>query len=254
MKKYVLIFILLVSVTAFAQKKMNAYEYIIVPSKFDFQEEANEFGINLLLKYKFQQLGFEVYLDTDELPQRLRTNTCLYAHPVLHSKSNMFKTVISIELFDCNNKSLYKTQDGVSTSKNIKASYNEAIRKSLKSFGDYKLSYSPNDDLVVIKEDKTVKKIGNVLASESKLNSGGFNYKGINYLLIKKGVMLFEIQNKETKSIDGKIIVSGLKKDIYHIEFNGKIGFGYYGEDESLVMEFMSSDNSVEMISLPKVN
>jgi len=72
--------------------------------------------------------------------------------------------------------------------------------------------------------------------------------------LIKKGVMLFEIQNKETKSIDGKIIVSGLKKDIYHIEFNGKIGFGYYGEDESLVMEFMSSDNSVEMISLPKVN
>ena len=110
MKKHflLLLFVLLIGLTAVAQNELNAYKYVVIPSKYDFQKEANEYGINLLLKYKFQQLGFESYLDTDDLPQILRTNTCLYASPVLHTKSNMFKTVVSVELFDCTNKSLFK--------------------------------------------------------------------------------------------------------------------------------------------------
>ena len=94
MKKYILIAVLFLGVTAFAQKELNGYKYIVIPTRFDFQKEANEHGINLLLKYKFQQLGFEAYLDTDELPEILRVNTCLYAYPVLHTKENMFKTIM----------------------------------------------------------------------------------------------------------------------------------------------------------------
>jgi len=148
MKKYFLLVVMFVGLTAVAQKELNAYKYIIIPSKFDFQKEKNEYGINLLLKYKFQQLGFESYLDTDDLPLELRTNTCLYASPVLHTNSNMFKTVVSIELFDCTKQSLYKTQEGSSKSKSFKISYNEAIRNALKSFQDYKLDYSPKQDTV----------------------------------------------------------------------------------------------------------
>jgi len=150
MKKYILIFVLFLGVAVFAQKELNGYKYMVIPSKFDFQKEANQHGINMLLKYKFQQLGFETYLDTDDLPQELRTNTCLYVYPVLHTKSNMFKTIASVELFNCYNKSLFKTQEGESKSKNIKASYNEAVRKALKSFGDYKLVYEPVKEEVVV--------------------------------------------------------------------------------------------------------
>jgi len=242
--------------TAVAQKELNAYKYIIIPSRFDFQKEANEYGVNLLLKYKFQQLGFESYLDTDDLPKELLTNTCLYATPVLHTKSNMFKTVVSIELFDCTKKSLYKTQEGSSTSKNFKASYNEAIRKSLKSFGDYKLEYTLIKEEVVVKENnrlvknKDVKQDVNLSTSENRLNRVSFNYKKQEYKLIKKGLMFFEIENVNTKEIIGKMIASGLKKGVFHIKFNDKTGFCYYGENGNLILEFLSSDNSVQMKKL----
>ena len=72
MKKHLLLLVLFIGLTAQAQSELNAYKYIVIPSKFDFQKEANEHGLNLLLKYKFQQLGFESYLDTDDLPQELR--------------------------------------------------------------------------------------------------------------------------------------------------------------------------------------
>jgi len=148
MKKFLLLFVMFLGLTTLAQTELNAYKYIVIPSKFDFQKETNEYGINLLLKYKFQQLGFESYLDTDDLPQVLRTNTCLYALPVVHTKNSMFKTIVSVELFDCTKKSLYKTQEGSSSSKNVKVSYNEAIRKALNSFQDYKLEYSPNQETI----------------------------------------------------------------------------------------------------------
>ena len=39
MKKHFLLFVLFLSGTAFAQKDLNAYKYIVVPSRFDFQKE-----------------------------------------------------------------------------------------------------------------------------------------------------------------------------------------------------------------------
>ena len=178
---------LFIGLVAQAQNKLNAYKYIVIPSKFNFQKETNEYGLNLLLKYKFQQLGFESYLDTDDLPQELRTNTCLYAFPVLHTKSNMFKTTVSVELFDCANKSLYRTQEGGSSSKNFKVSYNEAVRKALNSFQDYKLDYSPEQETVQIalrdnssvaalsaeKEIKKLKEEVAVLKQQNEETNGG---------------------------------------------------------------------------------
>jgi len=153
MKKYVLLFVLFLGVTVSAQKELNAYEYVIIPTRFDFQKEANQYGVNLLLKYKFQQMGFKTFLDTDILPEKLRFNTCSYFSPALYSKSTMSKTIISIELLNCHNKLLFKTREGVSRSKNYKKSYNEAIRESLSSFGDYKLSYEPTEEIIAIKKE-----------------------------------------------------------------------------------------------------
>lgn len=253
-KHFLLLFVLLIGLTAVAQSELNVYKYVVIPSKYDFQKEANEYGINLLLKYKFQQLGFESYLDTDDLPQILRTNTCLYASPVLHTKSNMFKTVVSVELFDCANKSLFKTQEGSSNSKNLKTSYNESLRKALKSFGDYRLEYTSLKDDVVVKENNQLKKnevvapVDDISTSNNGLDSVSFNIEDQEYKLIKKSFMLYEIQKESTKEIIGVMMAASLKKGVHHIKFYDKVGLGYYGENENLIMEFLSSDSSVELI------
>jgi len=254
MKKYLLLVVMFLGLTVEAQKELNAYKYIVIPSQFDFQKEANEYGVNLLLKYKFQQLGFETYLDTDDLPQEVLTNTCLSVYPVLHAKSNMFKTIVSIELFDCTKKSLYITQEGSSNSKNTKVSYNESIREALNSFQGYKLEFAPVEKNNVIADsvmqsratDKNdVKNNEDVMSVKEVI----FSDEGNVYKLIKKSLMFFEIQNVKTKEIIGEMIASGFKKGVFHIKFNDEIGFCYYGENGNLIMEFLSSDNSVQMKS-----
>ena len=162
------------------------------------------------------------------------------------------KLSCSVELFNCSKKSLYHSKKGESRAKVVKTSYNEALRKSLKSFGDYRLEYVPGKDDTNLVKNEAVK--GEIVKSLNTLNKGEFTYKNIAYVLVKKGVMLFEIQNKKSNAVAGKIIQSGFKKDVFHIEFNDRKGFCYYGENENMIMEFMSSDNSVEMISLPRID
>ena len=132
MKKQLLLLTIFFCFSVFSQKELNGYKYVVIPSKFDFQKVENQYDVNMLLKYKFQQLGFETYCDTDDLPQVLRTNSCSYIVPSLIIESNMFKTTVKVELKDCNEKSLYITGEGSSNSKIYKVSYNEAIRGALK--------------------------------------------------------------------------------------------------------------------------
>jgi|GEM_PF-624477 len=192
MKKHLFLLVLFIGLVVQAQNELNAYKYIVIPSKFDFQKETNEYGLNLLLKYKFQQLGFESYLDTDDLPQELRTNTCLYASPILHTKSNMFKTTVSVELFDCADKSLYRTQEGSSSSKNFKVSYNEAVREALNSFQDYKLDYTPERETVqeTLKDDS----LAEHSAAEKEIEK------------LKEEVATLKQQSRETKDVPSPVM------------------------------------------------
>lgn len=273
MKKHLLLFVLFIGVTAQAQSELNAYKYIVIPSKFDFQKESNEYGLNLLLKYKFQQLGFETYLDTDDLPQELRINTCLYASPVLHAKSNMFKTTVSVELFDCGKKSLYRTQEGSSSSKNFKASYNEAVRKSLNSFQDYKLDYRPGQETVqlALKDDNLVadstaeKEIEKLKEEVATLKQQNKEIKDVPSSVIYDKVVKTEIVLEEVKSylfaqpiINGYVLVDSKTNEIVYSIYNtkmknvfvleGKIGVVYkigaswvreYVDKEKIMTEFL---------------
>ncbi|NQY28740.1 MAG: hypothetical protein HRT69_04630 [Flavobacteriaceae bacterium] len=260
MKKYILLFVLFIGTIVNAQKDLNSYKCIVIPLKFDFQKQENQYGLNDLLKYKFNSLGFETYIENEDLPIKYIENPCLVLTPVIIKKRNLFKTILHIEIRNCYGKVLFVTKEGRSIEKNNKVACNMAVRESLKSFGDYKLEYRPLIGRQITKEynqpikNEVVKQNLDVSSLENKLSSVSFNYKGEEFILVNKGAILFEIQNKKTNAVVGKMIASGFKKGISHIEFNGKVGFGYYGENGSLIMEFMSSENSVEMISLPRIN
>lgn len=249
MKKYFLVLIVFLSCTALAQKELNAYKYIVIPSKFDFQKKINEHGLNMLLKYKFEQLGFETYLDTDDMPKALRTNTCLYMEPLLITKSNMFKTTTKVQLVDCDKKILYTSREGESRAKNIKKSYVEALRKSLSSFDTYKLEYTPSVTNYNNNKPKEA------IASSSELNNSlKYNYNKEELILEKTSFSVIEIRKLKTNMLAGKMYISSLKKNMYHISFDGKTGFGYFDENRNLIMEFLDSNNTVQLIVMSSVN
>lgn len=249
MKKYILPIILFVVSHIFAQEKLNTYKYVVIPSQFEFQKEANQYGLNMLLKYKFQQLGFETYLDTDDLPKALKINSCTYIKPQLHHSSTFISTKISVSVVDCNQQVLFETQVGKSMSKSYKTSNNEALRIALKSFGDYRLQYTPITEEVDIAEiNVTVAD----LTTQSKVVS--FLYNGAEVFFDATNKLYYaEIKNKISNDLIGKVSRTS-KSGIFHVQLNSKKGVGYYDETGNFIVEILEDNGNVTLQKLQLMN
>jgi hypothetical protein len=241
MKKYILIITLFVGCHVFAQQKLNAYKYVVIPSQFQFQKEPNQYGLNMLLKYKFEQLGFETYIDSEEIPMELKTNMCSYITPKLKHASTLFSTKISVELLNCNNEVVFVTQEGKSKSKSYKGSNNEALRGALKSFNGYHLKYTPNtveEATVDLKEDP-------IVTLPEKSMSADFLYQGEQVVFVKTNKLyVAELKNVTTSKLFGQISKTS-KKGIYHVRLNSKLGIGYYDETGNFIVEILQDNGNV---------
>ncbi|MCO6174298.1 hypothetical protein NHF50_04500 [Flavobacterium sp. NRK F10] len=129
-KKSFTAIVLLLTLFGWAQEK---YQYVIVPAKFEFLKEANQYGLNTLTKSFFETEGFTVFYDTDELPIDIANNRCkvLYAEAVEQNK--LFTTNVLFEIKDCQGKVLYESFRGSSREKSYEVAYKEAFRATLSS-------------------------------------------------------------------------------------------------------------------------
>jgi hypothetical protein len=107
------------------------YKYVIVPKKFSFFSDENEYNTSSMTKAFFEKEGFVVFYDTDEFPSELANNRCLALYVNALKKSNMFITKINFELKDCANKIIYTSIPGSSKEKEYQKSYNESFRMAL---------------------------------------------------------------------------------------------------------------------------
>ncbi len=240
MKKILLIFAFL-TLSVNAQEKLNNYKYVVIPSQFDFQKEANQYNLNKLLQLKFKQLGFDAYLDTDVLPREVKTNSCSYLKPVLVSESNMFKTKIKLQVLDCDATMLFETQEGNSSSKSYKTSYNEALRNALKSFGNYRLQYVEKEKVT----ETPIAPAAIVMGSKFLMSGKSYFFKVANNSVFYKKI----IEN----SITVGTISNTSKEGVYHIVFNGKKGIGYYDETANFMVEFISENGEISVQKFQRV-
>lgn len=253
MKKIIITLLLLVSCNVFAQEALNAYEYVVVPSKFDFQKNVDQDGVNSLLKLKFQQLGFKAFLDNEVLPDNIKRNTCLYLVPVLKVKSNMFITKSTVEVFNCDKEVLYVTDEGADRSKNKKVSNIQSLRGALKSFDKYSYKYQPiahtqQSEAIVVKE-KVVK------TEEVYVPKGNvYLFKGDKYEFVNNNYLYHkEIINTTSKQKLG-VLSKSSKQGIYHVDLKGDKGLGYYDENGSFIVEVLSNNGEVVLCKFQLLN
>ena len=64
--KRILLVALFISTASFAQKSINNYKYVIVPSKFDFVKGKDKYQTSSLTKFLFNKYGFTAFLDDEE--------------------------------------------------------------------------------------------------------------------------------------------------------------------------------------------
>lgn len=111
------------------EEKLSAFDYVVVPERFDFQYERDQYQFNSLLKFLLNKHGFHAYFP-DELPDVSRCDG-LYAD--IEQISGFVWTELNIRLVDCDGILFYQTKTGRSKLKDYAKAYSEALRMAFES-------------------------------------------------------------------------------------------------------------------------
>ncbi|MGG6230898.1 hypothetical protein [Tenacibaculum sp. SDUM215027] len=153
--KKILFIALFITTASFAQKTINNYKYVIVPTKFDFVKGKDKYQTSSLTKFLFNKYGFTAFLDDEKLPEEVLNNRCLVLTGTVKDDSGLFTTKSIVELRDCYNKVVFTSQVGKSKEKDYKKAYHEAIRDAFNSVKVLKYKYIPSKEVAVVKEEIT---------------------------------------------------------------------------------------------------
>ena len=144
-----------ITIGAFAQTNLNSYKYVIVPNKFDFLKEKDQYQLNSLTNFLFNKYGFEALMEGESYPEDLAKNRCLALRSDVIKDSGMFKTKLSIEIKDCNDQVVFTSEVGESREKEYKTAYNQALREAFKSIEALNYKYKPSDKVTSLEVKET---------------------------------------------------------------------------------------------------
>ncbi len=132
MKKFhvLVVLFLFVATNGFSQNSLSDYSYIIVPEKFDFQDEKDKYQLNSLTKFLFNKYGFHAYFNR-EVPRHLKRCDGLWAE--VKGTPGFITTVVEVTIKDCNEIELFRSSQGKSKEKDYKKAYNESLREAFES-------------------------------------------------------------------------------------------------------------------------
>ncbi|MEY4963549.1 MAG: hypothetical protein RLZZ323_868 [Bacteroidota bacterium] len=136
MKKLVLVFVLFSSF-CFAQNSNN-YKAVIVPLKFDFIRTNNQYRLCTMSKMNLNKAGFTVFYANEILPKEYSDRCELLYYDIV--KENAFlATKLHVELKDCSNNLIYKSESGYTKEKDTELAFSKALNAAFESV--YKLNY-----------------------------------------------------------------------------------------------------------------
>ena len=142
MKRYILLLLLFISFSGYAQNTINNYKYVLVPEKFSFLKEQDQYRLNTLAKFLLAEKGFDAYFDNFDLPTAIANNKCDALHAEVLEKKGMFTTNLTLLLKDCKGNIIFKSKEGKSREKEYKTSYNLALRDAFTSLDEVKYAYN----------------------------------------------------------------------------------------------------------------
>jgi hypothetical protein len=142
MKRNVLLLFVLVSLSGYAQTTINNFKYVLVPEKFDFLKEVNQYNLNNRAKSHLENKGFTVYFDNTQIPKELAADKCSALKAEVTVRKTMFVTNLTLILKDCQGNIVFKSKEGKSREKEWAASYDEALAEAFKSLNEVPYAYT----------------------------------------------------------------------------------------------------------------
>jgi hypothetical protein len=141
MKVYTLFLFILFAVPGFSQTSINNYKYVLVPEKYDFLRENNQYGLNTVTKLLLEEKGFTAFMANEQLPQELAMNKCNALKAEVVQKKGLFVTNLTLFLKDCQGNVIFKSKEGKSREKEFHLAFDEALRDAFSSLKDIPYKY-----------------------------------------------------------------------------------------------------------------
>lgn len=144
-----------------SNKKRSNYKYIIVPERFSFLKENDQFQTSSLTKFLLKKNGFTVFLDSDEYPIELKKDLCKALTVEIIDKSSLFTATVLVALKNCAKKIIYTSEEGKSKFKDYKKAFQESIRNAHAGMSNIKF-IAPVDPVIM---DVIKKPVVNILTT-----------------------------------------------------------------------------------------
>ena len=223
MKKFLVLF-LLVTTVGFSQN-WNGYKYAMVPAKFSFLKEENQYNLNLLTTMYLQKYGFETYYNSESAPDEFVNSNCNKIYIDVLENNNMFTTKLKVVVKDCKGTVLATSEEGTSRDKEYRVAYNEALRMAFDNFRILKThKFQPTN--IIIETPK---------AEVGEMSSEDLNRK-LTVVKIENGFDLYTNENKLLLSAKNTsvrnvfIAVAGIESGVLQKGKDDLWYFEYYRE------------------------
>ncbi|MDB2586835.1 hypothetical protein N9Y02_02480 [Flavobacteriaceae bacterium] len=209
------------------EERLSAFDYVVVPDRFGFQYERDQYQINSLLKFLFNKHGFHAFFPS-ELPDVSRCDG-LYAE--IEQVNGFVWTEVSIRLLDCDGILFYQTKSGRSKLKDFAKAYSEAVRMAFESIEILGVRQGPLEILQKsgqeINSEETIKPVANKSKSKSDRPLGNNSSEGL---------------KTEVKPLKNEAVTLGLIPDVAMMNFKSlentyllrrtQLGYQWYREDK----------------------
>lgn len=169
MKKYIVL--LLFSCVAFAQKSVNDYQYVIVPTKFEFQKNENDYRLNTITKFNLEKFGFTALYSKENVSLNYN-DRCNYLTVDVKDMGGFLITKLQITFTDCNDNIIFTSQEGKSKEKDRRTAYTQALTEAFESVKALNYKYNGNKQILptVVKSTSVQDKVVEVVKQEVKVN------------------------------------------------------------------------------------
>ena len=137
MKSKFLFLLVFVSSYSFSQS-VNDYSAVIVPVKYDFIKNENQYRLCTLTKFNLVKAGFEAFYTNETIPKEY-SDRCSILNIDVIKENGFLITKLYVILKDCNGKVVFKSQVGKSREKDFEIAYTEALNLAFESV--YALHY-----------------------------------------------------------------------------------------------------------------
>jgi hypothetical protein len=144
MKNTFLIFFLSVASFSFSQT-INDYAVVIIPLRYDFQIEDNQYRLQTLTKINLEKVGFQAFY-ANESALSTRINRCNLLYIDVKKESSFLVAKLYLTFKDCYGAEIYRSEIGKSREKAFAISYKEALNNAFESVYALKYSYNNKSD------------------------------------------------------------------------------------------------------------